>query len=91
MRGVQRPEYRTYPVRFERAETPLTLCAQGAGAAMINARGIQDPERAIALGTPLLWIERMIGRATSVPSGCGVNAEPGKPWVKEERAHWGGP
>src|SRR5258708_7645994 len=27
----------------------------------------------------------------SVPSGCGVKAEPGKLPVKEGRAHWGGP
>jgi hypothetical protein len=26
-----------------------------------------------------------------VPSGCGGNAEPAKPWGKEGRAHWGGP
>src|SRR6266487_1257679 len=26
----------------------------------------------------------------SVPSGCGVNAEPGNPCVKEGCAHWGG-
>ena len=27
----------------------------------------------------------------SVPSACGVNAELGKPWVKEGRANFGGP
>src|SRR6516225_177053 len=27
----------------------------------------------------------------SVPSGCGVNTEPGNPCVKEGRAHWGDP
>ncbi len=34
---------------------------------MTNACGIQDPQGTIVLGTPFLWIERMVGRAAQCP------------------------
>jgi len=77
--SVTRPQHRAHSPRFDRGAAFLTLSTQGAGAAMANTRSIQDPQGTIPLGTPFLGIQRMIGRATQGPSGCGVNAEPGKP------------
>jgi len=49
---------------------------------MANACSIQDPQRAIALGTPGLRIERIVRRATQRPielwSKCGTRETMGK-------------
>jgi hypothetical protein len=34
---------------------------------MADACGIQDPQGTITLGTPFLWIQRMVGRAGQRP------------------------
>ena len=62
--SVTRPKHRAHSPRFDRGAAFLTLSTQGAGAAMANTRSIQDPQGTIALGTPFLGIQRMIGRAT---------------------------
>ncbi len=50
---------------------------------MADARGIQDSQRAIAFGTPFLGYNERSAGQRSVPSGCRVKAEPGKPPVNE--------
>lgn len=67
VRRGQRPEHRTDPSGFERGAALLTLCPQRAGTTMADTRGIQEPQRAIALRTPLLEIEGMIGRTSQAP------------------------
>ena len=52
------------PARILRGAALLILCSQRAGTTMTNACGIQESYRAIALGAPLLEIERMEGLAT---------------------------
>ncbi len=44
-----------------------TLLVQRTGATMANPRCIQHAQRAIALWSPLLWIERMISRTPQRP------------------------
>jgi hypothetical protein len=66
-RSVQWSQYRTHPARFERAAALLTLCSQGTGTAMTNARSIQDPQGAITLRTPFLRIQWMVGRTAQRP------------------------
>jgi len=46
---------------LDRVPALLTLGAQGAGATMTDACGIQDLQGPIVFGTSLLGIERMIG------------------------------
>lgn len=75
-RGIEWPEHGAHPSWLERGAAFLTLCTQGAGATMADARSVQHSERAIALGTPLLEIERMVGRtaqgAIRLRSKCGA-------------------
>lgn len=60
---------RTDPSWFDGGAALLTLCPPWAGTTMTNACGIQDPQRPIALRTPLLGIEWVIGRITQRSSG----------------------
>jgi len=48
----------------------------------------REPSRS---GRRSCWYKGWFAGQRRVPSGCGVKAEPGKPWVKEGRAHCGGP
>lgn len=56
---------------------------------MADARGIQDPQGAAALGTSLLGIERMVGRATQGAIGlrgkCGTRETMRKRGAREFR------
>ncbi len=90
-RGGERPKHCTHSPRLDAGTAFLTLGTQGAAATMTDASSIQDPQGAITLGAAFLWISGRSAGQCSVPSGCGVKAEPGKPLVKEGRAHWGGP
>src|SRR5712691_11705751 len=53
-RGGEWPQHRTHPSRLDGFTAFLALCAQEARATMANARGIQDPQGAIAFGAPFL-------------------------------------
>jgi hypothetical protein len=59
------PEHRTHPSRFESGGAFLTLRTQGAGSTISNARGIPNPQRAIALGAPGLRIQGMESRGNA--------------------------
>ena len=61
--GRQRPENGTDPPGFDREKGFLTLYSHKAIAAVTNASSIHHPERAIALRSAFLWVERMIGGA----------------------------
>lgn len=63
-RSVQWPQHRTHSSGFECGAALLTLCPQRTGAAMADARGIQDPQGATTLGTSGLRIQWMVGGAT---------------------------
>jgi len=65
----ERPQDRTDSPGFERRAALLTLCSKRAGTTMTDTRGIQGPQGAIALRTPLLEIKRVIGRAPQCPIG----------------------
>ena len=65
--GMEGPKDRTHPRRFDAGPAFLTLSSQGTGATMADASGIQDPKRAIALRSVLLWVEGMISRAAQRP------------------------
>ncbi len=86
-----RPEDGAHPARLLRGTGFLTLFAQWTRAAMANAGGIQHAQRAVALRPAFLQVQRMARWAAQRPSGCGVNAEPGNPCVKEGCANFGGP
>jgi hypothetical protein len=59
---------------------------------MAHARGLQDPASEPSRSGRRSWgYSGWLAGQRSVPSGCRVKAEPGKPRVKEGRAHWGGP
>ena len=53
--------------RLETLPPFLTLRTQRTGTTMANARGIQNPQGAITLGAPFLWIERAISGSTQCP------------------------
>src|SRR5437870_3256785 len=61
--GRDRPENGTDPSRFDREQVFLTLCSHKAVATVANASSIHHPQRAIALGSSFLWVERMMGGA----------------------------
>ncbi|SRR5579883_1039713 len=62
--GFQGPQHGAHAPRLDALAALLTLSAQGTGAAMADASGIQDAKGAIALRSALLWIERTISGAT---------------------------
>src|SRR5450756_2388591 len=61
-RGSPWPEHGTHPSRFDGRAVFLTLRAQRTGATMANTGGIEHPQRAIPLRSPLLRVERVISR-----------------------------
>src|SRR3989454_11437938 len=63
--GRDRPENGTDPPGFDREKGFLTLCSHKAVATITNASSIQHTQRAIALRSSFLWVERMIGGARS--------------------------
>lgn len=61
--GRERPENGTDPPGFDGEKVFLTLCSHKAVATITNASSIQDTQRAIALRSSFLWVERMMGGA----------------------------
>jgi len=73
---------RTHPSRFERGPALLTLRPQRAGATMTDARGIQEPQGAIAFETSFLEIKRMVGRTPQRSIGLRRKGRTRKPMRK---------
>ncbi len=69
----------------------LTLHAQGTRATVGDASCVEDPQRSIVFGTPLLWVECCPHGQRSVPSGSGAKSCPPKLPTRAARAHCGEP
>ena len=61
--GKDRPENGTDPPGFDGEKIFLTLCSHKAVATITNASSIYHTQRAIALRSSFLWVERMMGGA----------------------------
>ena len=90
-RGGERPQYRTYPPRLAAFRAFLTLCPQGTAATMADTSGIQEPQGAITLGAPFLWIERAISGATQRPIRLRGKSRPWKASRKRRPCEFRGP
>lgn len=76
--GLQGPQHGAHPSRLEAGTGFLTLRSQGTAATVTDASSIQDPKRAITLGSALLWVEGTIRRATQRPIRLQAKSGTGK-------------